>query len=313
MKTDDGFDYYLHGALIHSVGESEKRYAANGEKGYTRLIKNVGNPDMTNLTLKATGKVVTPQYTYSGGGYTAAPKCFHGGAKMLWRTDRGHKVYAGQQANLYGDYSVIVDCTGHGTPRASATPLAVLAFDAVIAGQYDALTEHVQKEIPRILIKWPDGGAPALLPSFWRALYQRLDGAIAFCCVGGHGRTGTALAAFYMAHLEACGIIGTDAAPTLAALVEGIRRDHCNSAVETDEQVIYLEEVADYYGIVIDAEPVVGSYEWRTPVPQAQAKPAVNVPSLAKATRSHGSAPKAQKQGNSKKARKGSNGAPQGC
>lgn len=191
------------------------------------------------------------------GGYS---KCFHGGVKPIFETARGHTVYAGQEANLYGRYSVILDCSGRGVPRSSLVP-PIVRTDADITEQFAGLQDYVQPEAPRIYVAWPDGGAPALDPGFWRALLARLSGDIAVCCLGGHGRTGTALAALWMADIDARG-----AAEGLAAsdAVSIARDKHCRETIETDDQLEYLDEVAEFYGLATDAAMCTPSWELRS-------------------------------------------------
>jgi hypothetical protein len=213
-----------------------------------------------------------------GGGanthYYQQAKCAHAGFKVIFKTNEGHAIYAGARDHLAGDYSLIMDCTGQGIARGAGAVRPVLQFDGALGDKYAALTDFVAPLTPRILVAWPDGGAPELLPAFWQALLARLDGPLAVCCIGGHGRTGTALACLLMADLAR----GTDAplAP-LSEIVRMVRKVHCESAIETDDQCIYLEEVADFYGVEVD-EQVIGSYEWRKPVtmgtPPAAAPPA---------------------------------------
>ena len=214
---------------------------------------------MTTETNNVTKAYSTAQYgSASLTGYRKF--CGHSGVRELWDLPNGGSLYAGAEAHLRGQYSVIVDCTGyafnaHGGVRASASHRTCpLTFDAGAEG-FASLADHIAQPTPRVHIDWPDGGAPPLAPSFWAELLARASGSIAVCCVGGHGRTGTALAALYMAQH---GGAGTDL--TLTEVVGTVRKLHCAQAVETDEQVLYLETVADYYGVIVTDEIVEGSY-----------------------------------------------------
>lgn len=91
---------------------------------------------------------------------------------------------------------------------------------------------------PWISVACSDGAAPEnMTRAHWQSLvdaFSRLPGRIAVYCDGGHGRTGTALA--ILASLG--GLVPEDACP-----VEWVRKRYCSSAVETDEQIEYIEAI----------------------------------------------------------------------
>lgn len=96
---------------------------------------------------------------------------------------------------------------------------------------------------PLIDIDWSDYHAPSLAPAFWPALRDCIaatvgdGGVVAFGCFGGHGRTGTALAALYLT---------THDVPAADAIAL-IRKRHCPKAVEAAEQTAYLRYLARTY------------------------------------------------------------------
>jgi hypothetical protein len=84
---------------------------------------------------------------------------------------------------------------------------------------------------PHTHLEWPDFGVPADLDGFRAALADALERArrgeiVELGCLGGHGRTGTALA---------CLAILTGTPPNEA--VDWVRANYCEKAVETDEQL----------------------------------------------------------------------------
>ena len=97
--------------------------------------------------------------------------------------------------------------------------------------ELDAEVEEPYKEI---MVAWPDFGVPSVKPTFWLALhkYIRSQGWVNVCahCVGGHGRTGTALVSLSMV-LDGKG---------LAEAVNMVRSVYCKDAVETPDQIEYL-------------------------------------------------------------------------
>lgn len=100
---------------------------------------------------------------------------------------------------------------------------------------FDSLREHVVSP-PILRLHWTDMGVPPVQHAFWEELLELLpEGVTKICCHGGHGRTGTALAALYLV-----------ATPTATAdeAIELVRKDHCSRAIETAGQEEYLHKLA---------------------------------------------------------------------
>ncbi len=92
---------------------------------------------------------------------------------------------------------------------------------------------------PHDHLDWPDFSVPASMSAVVAALRAVLDRAragqrVEVACLGGHGRTGTAVA--WLA------ILSGQPAPTA---VEWVRTTYCRSAVETAEQETF---VAQFHG-----------------------------------------------------------------
>lgn len=186
----------------------------------------------------------------------------HSGRKLLWQMPNGFGVYAGARADLSGRYAAILDCTGM-PPVSSPRPPLVLYGAETDTAPYAGLVSYGVKPAARIAMDWPDGGIPPVLPEFWQALLDTVKGNLAVCCVGGHGRTGTALTSLFLAqHKELKNV-------TLSTAVQYIRNTHCMDAVETDEQVQYLEHLAYYLGVEA-GEGITPSYvfRWQDSQPQ---------------------------------------------
>jgi hypothetical protein len=88
---------------------------------------------------------------------------------------------------------------------------------------------------PHEHVAWPDFGVPVDADELRASLQQLLDRArgadiVEIGCVGGHGRTGTALACLAV-------LTGTPADEA----VDWVRANYCSSAVETQEQGIFVE------------------------------------------------------------------------
>lgn len=95
--------------------------------------------------------------------------------------------------------------------------------------------------VEEIVIAWPDFKVAPLAPSFWPAVWRiatrnSFKNLVA-CCVGSHGRTGTALA---------CLLVAKGYDPELA--ISTVRRAHCHEAIETREQERYVRQIAEALG-----------------------------------------------------------------
>ena len=88
-----------------------------------------------------------------------------------------------------------------------------------------------------LLLDWPDNGVAYFPLQFWLDLMAHIENKklklVAFC-IGGHGRTGTALACMLIAGL---GWNGTKA-------IEWVRNNHCKRAIESKEQENYIHSIS---------------------------------------------------------------------
>ncbi len=185
----------------------------------------------------------------TGGHYVGG--CSHLGKIEVFRHD-GRALYAGGSAMIVTpDVAAVIDLAGtastkvedldqHGRARAFVS-------NATASSVRDRIFELLgQAKVPTakpvyIRLDWPDGSAPKVGLAFWRALWASLPqgtdddpAKIQVCCVGGHGRTGTCLAAFLIA------VVGR----SRANAVNFVRYAHCTNAVETESQITYLLELA---------------------------------------------------------------------
>lgn len=90
--------------------------------------------------------------------------------------------------------------------------------------------------LPYVYIDWNDRDAPPVPFEFWAQLIKDIEnkkGNLIINCFGGHGRTGTALAA--LAYL-------TGAVPKGEDTVTWLRTVYCEEAVESSNQMDYLRE-----------------------------------------------------------------------
>lgn len=88
---------------------------------------------------------------------------------------------------------------------------------------------------PMVHIEWPDFGIPSFKKDFWLDLIEVIKANppnASIMCVGGHGRTGTALA-----------ILGSLSGAINGDPVAEIRRIYCEEVVETISQIKYIEKM----------------------------------------------------------------------
>jgi protein-tyrosine phosphatase len=98
------------------------------------------------------------------------------------------------------------------------------------------LDERWRPPWPHAHVDWPDFNVPTDTDAARRALVQlveraRRGEAVEVGCLGGHGRTGTALACIAV-------LTGTSASDA----VTWVRANYCDRAVETDEQAIFASD-----------------------------------------------------------------------
>ena len=197
-------------------------------------------PNYTGMTSGTAAPAANP-----APGYPPAYSHAHAAAHATFRTcnhfgpnwkNGGTCIVADKIAELErrSDLALIVDCS-EADPRAPRNP------QLLVPHGFESLLAHYTPT-PRVQIPWPDYGVPRVGLSFWQALADLLpDGKVGFGCVGGHGRTGTALTAIRM-------VIWSE--PFLEALAK-VRKDYCEDAVETMGQRLYLHAL----GVALGTTP----------------------------------------------------------
>lgn len=112
-------------------------------------------------------------------------------------------------------------------------------------------------ELPVVSIDWPDFGITRIGVNGWRQIVDAIieftatspqnEVNVVFFCQGGHGRTGTALAI-----LSVLLKLAENTDPVL-----WVREYYCKQAVETDEQLDYVEDIT---GVKTNATPAKDWY-----------------------------------------------------
>lgn len=134
---------------------------------------------------------------------------------------------------------------------AQAKVTSVVRVEAAARDRLPSLGSYVHENIPHVFIDWPDMSVPALPPAFWRALHKDLlanPTDLLVFCVGGHGRTGTALAILALLEHQREPWIPEAFREELSGqpsvdVVTFLRERYCRRAVETDSQFEYISRV----------------------------------------------------------------------
>lgn len=151
-------------------------------------------------------------------------------------------IHASSNRYKYDGYALVLNLTGwhHGDrDLVSASPTA----QRMIPSFYRALPASPVPKVPVVTIDWPDGGIPDFKRADWMRLIEdlaKIKGKVLVHCMGGHGRTGTALAALLFLSKAVKGDV-----------VKWLRDFYCQKVVESESQIAYLKRL----GIPVKAEP----------------------------------------------------------
>ncbi len=176
------------------------------------------------------GTTTAPQYFNTQNTWHSTPSCSHKGHDVVFEHE-GKALYAASWTGLneYSDrWNLIIDLAGNVKP---ISPTCVNKISNVgFAGELIAAigTQSVHAEL--LSLNWPDMKTLDAGLAFWQTLWNNLPAKTVVACMGGHGRTGTCLAAL---KIIATGESSWDAIAT-------IRKAHCSKAVESFVQEEYL-------------------------------------------------------------------------
>ena len=153
--------------------------------------------------------------------YPAYGGCTHVPDMTLF-TAMGVELRAGQASEAGGQSGLFLACA----------PLVTAKVLTVPVGFEELNNYEPKREVIRVV--WNDFGVPALNAAFWLSLLELSvsngHDVLSVVCVGGHGRTGTALSAL--------GIVGKGW--TAEHAVNFLRDRYCKEVVESTSQVSYL-------------------------------------------------------------------------
>lgn len=197
--------------------------------------------------------------------YTSGNQCTHGDLPVKILDLNGGADKNGSTLWACGQYDVrdalrlgykfdlLISLNGMAGMNAATEGPKVSAFHASHGGEeiFEGVLSipEVKYEGPRARIEWPDYGVPGYDSQWWLTFVadlRKVKGNIAIFCMGGHGRTGTALAAII--HHLGIAPKGVD------DMVEWLRGFYCQKSVESQSQVAYLQAL----GVKTDVDPAKG-------------------------------------------------------
>lgn len=188
---------------------------------------------MTEQAAKITTTTTAPTKTVNNNYAPSTYKqCWHDGDKVIWSYNGTNFVIADKYGidhwanGVHAD--IILDLNKNLSP--GGKPLIISGPE-----RFKALNQYTIKPTYELVqIDWPDMSIVPANLTFWEemldALTESKKGTVMITCHGGHGRSGTALAAL----MVASGVSGKVA-------IARVRGKHCGKAVETTSQESYIK------------------------------------------------------------------------
>lgn len=229
-----GQEYVYDAKFIESVCSEPNCYGTlqiiNGDEELITLPAAIKNGGTSIGQVQSPSASTTPGVTQYSTGYKS---CSHPGDKVIFDFE-GKQLFGSNNSSIdewSGKWDLIIDLAG-----VVNVPNVVPFISAAAPKRFRALDKLVgkEKELPSEVLRlyWNDMGIPPVGLNFWRALWAELPAKTVIACMGGHGRTGSCLAAFMIS----CGV-------DYYSAVETVRTEHCKKAIETVSQERYLHEL----------------------------------------------------------------------
>ena len=203
------------------------------------------------------GAGYTPSTGTSYGNYTRlADLCEHTPKLTTPIFDDGKlQLYVADVAGAKKTWPIfdwVVDCADDVRPSYKKP---VLSYDGELVDLLEQFDERAEPQPDTRVLKidWIDRAAPELAPEFWVELNKKLSGSVMTCCIGGHGRSGSAAVALMM--------VNTDY--TAKEAIIHLRSQHCPRAIESLVQHQYLNRLSKYLGRAEDALEVEKITDYR--------------------------------------------------
>lgn len=159
---------------------------------------------------------------------TSYAHCTHKPQLVMTGKEEGWSIYAGRKWDcepVLNDFDIVLNLTGNKVSRCHDIPVK-------------ALKKWESKEkFKEICLDWPDHGIVSLPRQFWKELFTFIKTGkkkMVVFCIGGHGRTGTAIASLL--------VTGFNYQPQDAC--KWIWDNYCKEAIETSGQINYVYNLA---------------------------------------------------------------------
>ena len=185
-------------------------------------------------------------YTPHKLGFTAKKLCDHEGDTPVFAIGEMNFFGADSKGAGKGAWGkdAIIDCAG-------VAPKPASQFIDSNQRKYRQLNSKPTRDYIRL--HWQDYGTPPVGRDFWIRLLGLLpkEGNILVCCMGSHGRTGTAMA---------CLMVASNLW-TASEAIDYVRRNHCEEAIETAAQETYIESIQTREQALKDIEHLAANHE----------------------------------------------------
>jgi hypothetical protein len=219
-------------------------------------LDNLGNKGQRTLPLSSSSAYLLGQ------GQQYAPSCYHRGDTPLFTYD-GCTFMPANNRGLNPktvNAQLIIDCGNVVDDKPAKWVRGPGRVHIGGVDPFDTLNQYLANDAipPVVKLDWRDYGVPPVGVDiyFWKRFLSMLPkGNIVVCCQGGHGRTGTCLAALAVAS----GMTANDAIAlvreqhckkaiagmTANDAIALVREQHCKKAIETDSQLAYIKSLGD--------------------------------------------------------------------
>lgn len=181
------------------------------------------SPNKPFLLASGDPNVSKPPATY----YTSV-SCNHPPTHVI--SGKTWNIYAGKKYDVdkaVDNYDIVLNLTGWSLQNDKKH---IIPFAEMSKWCKKDKTVYKYKEI---CLDWPDMGLVDLPVQFWQELiklFEKKKSKVLMFCIGGHGRTGTAMAVLL--------VLGLGYTPEKA--VEWVRTNYCKQAIETWKQINYV-------------------------------------------------------------------------
>jgi hypothetical protein len=202
-------------AMAHETSAGKK---ANQSTGYTYKEHCKHEPHTVIVGAKLEESDLTPELKNKG---------FKVG-------DHSWEIAAGRKwdcENKLNDFDLVLNLSG--------TKLAKTSHDIPIKElkKWENYVSDSEPSFREIALNWPDRGTVSLPSGWWKDLLKHIQNKhlkMLVFCIGGHGRTGTAVASML--------VVGLGWEPKKAC--EWVWKHYCDEAIETEKQVDYVYRMA---------------------------------------------------------------------